>query len=334
MISDLAQTMSSELLVASNLCKSQGGVRTLDDVSLTIQRGEIVGLLGLNGAGKSTALNIITGVHQPDSGSITISGVSSTDEPLKCRARLGYLPDRAPLYDDMRVGQYLFYAAQLRGANRRTARAQVQNILTELDLTAHSRQIIAQLSKGYQQRVGLAQALIHDPDLLVLDEPSNGLDPAQANALHEIIRSRSGHRGVLFSSHQLNDVAHLCTHVAVLNRGKLVYSGPVGISMQQTGRQLVTFLTPVSQAALDNLATVSLAESVSPTTWWVTPSQPTASVPQTTNADILRDMLGAGLPVDALTPEKSSLEAVFSSLTGDAAKPAAGDDQQLRASAP
>ena len=308
--------MSTELLVASNLCKTQGGTRSLDNVSISINRGDIVGLLGLNGAGKSTALNIITGVHQPDSGSVTIAGVSSNKDPVNCRARLGFLPDKAPLYDDMRVERFLTYAARLRGANPSSAKQQTQQILTNLDLQDYRHHIIGHLSKGFQQRVGLAQALIHDPDLLILDEPSSGLDPTQANALLNVIRSRSGHRGVLFSSHQLSDVAKICTHVVVLNRGKLVYTGPIDAALQTTGRLRVTFGHPVSAQQLDDLGTFAVSDCESSISWWITPL---ASADQTTpvsNTIILKELLAAGLLVDTLTPEQSSLETVFHNLTG------------------
>lgn len=311
--------MSTELLAATNLRKSAGGSLLLDDVSITIQRGEIVGLLGLNGAGKSTALNIITGVHQPDSGSVTIAGVSATREPVTCRAKLGYLPDTAPLYDDMRVERYLQHTARLRGANRRLARTQTDAILADLELNSHRQHTIGHLSKGYRQRVGLAQALIHDPDLLVLDEPSNGLDPLQARALHDVIQSRAGHRGVLFSSHQLQDVAEVCTHVVVLNRGKSVFQGSLDTALHKTGRLQITFRRDVSDAQLRPLPTVASAQAISPTVWLITPAA-RSDTHAATNAELLQDLLRAELPVDTVMPEKSSLEQIFSTLTGQLAE--------------
>jgi len=192
-----------------------------------LRRGDVLGLLGLNGAGKSTTLRILAGTLTPDSGQVTINGFSMTEAPLEARQRVGFLPDTPPLYNDMRVADYLHFCASIRRVNKATIAEKLEAALGLCDLHSVARQRIAQLSKGFRQRVGLAQALIHEPDVLLLDEPSNGLDPNQMQGMRSII-SRSGEkRAVIFSTHLLNEAKTVCNRIAVVHQGRLIHEADV-----------------------------------------------------------------------------------------------------------
>ena len=191
------------------------------DVSLTLDRGEVLGLLGLNGAGKSTTLRMLAGCLVPHSGSVHIGGHSLNDEPMRARAAVGYLADLPPLYDDMRVDAYLRLTARMRGINRSDASVSVAAVITECKLEDVSNRRIGKLSKGYRQRVGIAQAIIHKPDVLLLDEPSNGLDPQQQEELRSLIQRLGTAHAVVFSTHLLGEVQASCTRIAVMHGGQL-----------------------------------------------------------------------------------------------------------------
>ncbi len=200
------------------LLAENAGIR---DISLSLKRGDILGLLGLNGAGKSTTLRIISGVIAPQKGEVWIDGINMQDDPLNARARIGYLPDTPPLYNDMRVLDYLVLAAKLRRVPKSTLDDQVQSVLSSCDLHNVKQQRIEKLSKGYKQRVGLAQAMVHKPALLLLDEPSNGLDPQQMQGMREVIQQASESQAIIFSTHLLNEAQTVCNRLAVLHNGQL-----------------------------------------------------------------------------------------------------------------
>ena len=196
----------------------------MQDVSLELGRGEVLGLLGHNGAGKSTTLQMLAGVLRPDSGSIAIGGADLATQPERAKRQLGFLPETPPLYRDMTVDAYLIFAARLRqvtdvaGALAETRR--------RCGLESVSNKLIAHLSKGYQQRVGLAQAIIHAPLVVILDEPTVGLDPAQLREMRGLIRELGDAHSVILSSHMLAEVEAMCDRVAILHRGRLVHAGP------------------------------------------------------------------------------------------------------------
>ena len=209
----------------------RGGAATcaVRDVGFALDRGERVGLLGLNGAGKSTTLDMLAGCLVPDAGEVTIGGHSLADEPLAARALLGYLPDRPPVVDDMRVGAFLALAARLRRVPRAEVAARVDEAVAECGLGEVVRHRVGTLSKGYRQRVGLAQAIVHRPALVLLDEPGSGLDPRQSEELRALVR-RLGERGaaVVFSTHLLAEARSVCDRILVMHRGALVADRPVG----------------------------------------------------------------------------------------------------------
>lgn len=196
--------------------------RVLDGLVLSVRRGEIVGLLGPNGSGKTTTLRIAAGLLWPDAGEVRVAGRALCPADTALRARIGYLPERVPLYDPFTVRAYLEFVAAARGLRGTARAAAVARVLAAFDLEAAAQRVIGQLSKGFRQRIGLAEALVGEPDVLLLDEPTNGLDPFQVVEARAMIRAAAAHRGVVFSTHILQEVAALCTRVVFLRDGRLI----------------------------------------------------------------------------------------------------------------
>lgn len=209
------------LLEANGLQRTLGSDTAVSDISLHLSRGDVLGLLGLNGAGKSTTLKMLCGMLVPDKGTVTINGYSMSEQPLKARAQIGFLPDQPPLYNDMRVNEYLRLCGQIRGLAGSTLNNQMEATIEQCALGDVRRKLIATLSKGYRQRVGLAQAIIHQPAVLLLDEPSNGLDPQQLDGMRELIRNYGSEHAVVFSTHLLAEAQASCNRVAIIHEGKL-----------------------------------------------------------------------------------------------------------------
>lgn len=215
------------LLAATQLNRRLSENAGVHDISLSLKRGDVLGLLGLNGAGKSTTLRLLSGTLAPDSGEVIISGYSMAEAPLQARQHIGYLPDNPPLYNDMRVSDYLLFCAKLRRVAKSLLNEKVATVLEHCDLHGVSKQRIGQLSKGFRQRVGLAQALVHEPDVLLLDEPSNGLDPNQMQGMRRIIQAAGEKQAVVFSTHLLNEAQAVCNRVAVVHQGRLIHDAAV-----------------------------------------------------------------------------------------------------------
>ena len=219
------------LLLAQSLYKSYGGRKVVEDVSLQVSAGEVVGFLGPNGAGKTTTMRMIAGFLSPDSGTVDIQGYAMTpnhnhrSERIKAQAALGYLPEGAPLWPDMEVEAFLRFTGSVRGLRGAALEDGLKRVEDLLGLYKARRQPMGTLSKGYRRRVGLAAALIHDPDVLVLDEPTDGLDPNQKQGVRDLIKSLAETRAILISTHILEEVEVLCTRIAVLSGGKIVANG-------------------------------------------------------------------------------------------------------------
>ena len=212
------------MLAAKNIFKSYGSQPAVNNVSFSIGRGEIVGFLGPNGAGKTTTLKLVTGSLPMDSGSVVVSGYDLQRDSLKAKSLIGYLPENNPLYDDMYVPEYLGYVAGLYLLDNRKIR--IAEIIRQTGLQPEAHKKIEQLSKGYRQRVGLAQALIHRPDVLVLDEPLSGLDLNQTDEINRLLLSLHSDKAILFSSHTLSEVANLCTRIVFILRGEIAADLP------------------------------------------------------------------------------------------------------------
>ena len=211
------------MIDVKGLVKTYGAKRAVDGVSFSVKRGEILGFLGPNGAGKSTTMKMITGFLRPDSGTAIIDGVDVSKDPVAVKAKLGYLPENAPAYPEMTVAEFLGFIAEIRGFREASVRrSQVERAITLTHLESVRRQTIETLSKGYKQRVGFAQALLHNPPVLILDEPTDGLDPNQKNEVRHIIRNMAAEKAVILSTHILEEVEAICMRVIIISRGKIV----------------------------------------------------------------------------------------------------------------
>lgn len=211
------------LIEAHDLHRYYGKHHALNNVSITLYQGEVLGLLGKNGAGKSTTMQLLTGNLAANEGMITINGFSLQDQPIVAKQQLGYLPETPPLYQDMRVIEYLRYCARLHDISKEALDHAVNKVLQRCGLEAMQQRLIANLSKGYQQRVGIAQAIIHEPAVIILDEPTVGLDPIQIQEIRVLIRELAREHSVMLSTHILQEVEAVCDRVQIINKGETVF---------------------------------------------------------------------------------------------------------------
>lgn len=223
------------MIELKDIKKYFGSFCALDNVSLTAQKGEIVGLLGQNGAGKTTLMRILTTFLHTTSGEVTVAGFDARRQPLKIQEVIGYLPENPPLYPNLSVLDYLKFAARLKGVPGREQATRIDRVLNECMLTDVSRQMIMTLSKGYKQRVGLAQAIIHDPQVLVLDEPTTGLDPVQNAQIRTLIKSLEAKRTVIISTHILSEIEQMAKRVVVIKRGRIIKDDALGNMLSTKG---------------------------------------------------------------------------------------------------
>ncbi len=210
------------MIKVEHLTKDYGPYRAIDDISFSVEKGEIMGFLGPNGAGKTTMMRILTCYFPPTKGRAVVAGYDCFEDSLNVRKRIGYLPERVPLYEEMKVCDYLAFAAGIKGVPAREVKGRVAQVTVDFGLKEYSNRPISTLSRGYRQRVGLAQAVINDPEVLILDEPTVGLDPTQVKEIRKIIKELAGKRTVILSTHILPEVSLLCSRVIIINKGKLV----------------------------------------------------------------------------------------------------------------
>ncbi|MGA1868626.1 MAG: ATP-binding cassette domain-containing protein [bacterium] len=228
------------MIEISNLRKTFGNTVAVDGINLKVEKGEILGFLGPNGAGKTTTMRILTCYMPADSGTATLAGFDTFKDSLEIRKRLGYLPENAPLYYDMGVIDYLLFIAEIRSIPNTEKRKKIKEAIDRCGLHGQISKNIGELSKGYRQRVGLAQALIHDPDILILDEPTSGLDPNQIMEIRELIKKIGKEKTIILSSHILPEVQATCKRIVIIDKGKLVGSGtPEELSAQAKGQETV-----------------------------------------------------------------------------------------------
>lgn len=242
----LSPTFAAMSISVRSLTKIYGTQRAVDDISFEIKKGEVVGFLGPNGAGKSTSMKMITGFLPPTAGNASVAGFDVTVKPMEVRKRLGYLPEANPLYFEMYVREYLEFSAgihQLTGTERKR---RIEHIIAETGLSKEAHKKIGMLSKGYKQRVGLAQALLHQPEVLILDEPTSGLDPNQIVEIRELIMRMGQEKTVLLSTHIMQEVEAMCSRVIIINNGRLVADESLetlrkkGDSLEAVFRKLTT----------------------------------------------------------------------------------------------
>jgi ABC-2 type transport system ATP-binding protein len=294
-----------------NLTKLYGEQKAIDQVSFTVNKGEIVGFLGPNGAGKSTTMKIITGYLQPDQGEAFVSGVDVKKEPLTARAKIGYLPEANPLYYDMYIREYLDFVADIhRVANKKE---KIDSVIQTVGLTVESKKRIGQLSKGFKQRVGLAAALIHDPEVLILDEPTTGLDPNQIIEIREVIKSLGQNKTVLFSSHILQEVEAICDRVIIINRGQMVANDKLSNlrnQSQKSNLMKVVFKENLEAEWLQRLSSVQSVNKISANEWELACTDlPSAQ------REVMELALQQNLNIVSLQAGGQSLEDVFRALT-------------------
>lgn len=224
-----------ELLAATNLVRYYGEHCAVAGIDVSLRRGEVLGLLGPNGAGKSTAMQMLTGNLAPSEGGIVVNGIDLLEQPQAAKRHIGYLPEQPPLYRDLTVAEYLHYCAQLHNVPRAERQEMVARAAQRCGVWEVRNRLIGNLSKGYRQRVGIAQAILHNPAVVVLDEPTVGLDPLQIREIRQLIGELGQDHGVILSTHILPEVQAVCNRVQILNRGKTVYNGGLqeGVSLEQ-----------------------------------------------------------------------------------------------------
>lgn len=248
-----------------NLTKRYPGFTAVRDISFEVAKGEIVGFLGPNGAGKSTTMRILAGYLPPTSGRVRIAGYDIFEQSIEARRHIGYLPESTPLYQDMRVHEYLRYRAALKGVESSQIKDRVGDVLELCDLVEKERAIIGTLSKGQRQRVGLADAMVHDPELLILDEPTIGLDPNQIRQVRELIKNLANRRTVLVSTHILPEVEIMCSRVIVIHKGRIRAADTAENLLQQhrSAGEIRVELDNLSENAMEILAAVEGVKDVS-----------------------------------------------------------------------
>ena len=296
-----------------HLTKTYGTQHAVDNISFTAGKGEIVGFLGPNGAGKSTTMKIATGYLPPTAGTVRVAGHDVLTESLAVRRHVGYLPEHNPLYLDMYVHEYLEFIGSVHGLRGAGLRARVAELVRRVGLSREQNKQIGALSKGYRQRVGLAQALIHDPDVLILDEPTTGLDPNQILEIRQLIREVAENKTVIFSTHILPEVTALCTRVLIISRGKLVADSPVAeLAARAAGETVVRaeFEGVVDTTKLAQLPGVRHVEAA-PDGAVLLRTAPGTDV----RAAVSRLAGQEGWVLLGLRQEQQSLEAVFGELT-------------------
>ena len=248
------------MIEISNLTKEYGNSKALDNVSFTVKKGEILGFLGPNGAGKSTTMNIITGYISATSGSVTVNGFDNVINSMECKKTIGYLPEIPPLYNDMTVNEYMSFVYDIKKA-KQPKQEHIAEILETVGITDVSGRLIKNLSKGYKQRVGIAQALVGDPEILILDEPTVGLDPKQINEIRTVISELGKQRTIILSSHILPEVSAICDRVIIINKGKIVAEDtPENLSRKLTNDN--KFVVRISGEISDIQSVVTSVEGV------------------------------------------------------------------------
>lgn len=311
------------MIEVHDLVKRYGGHTAVDHLSFTVERGQVYGFLGPNGAGKSTTMNIMTGYLGPTSGEVVVAGHSILSDPDEARRHIGYLPEQPPLYTDMTVEEYLEFVSGLKRVPRRDRADQVERV-TELTRLEDVRgRLIRNLSKGYKQRVGLAQALVGFPEILILDEPTVGLDPKQIIEIRALIRDLSREHTVILSSHILSEVQAVCDHILIIHHGKKVAEGtPDGLERELSGPGgFVLTVKGDLQAASAALEPIPGVARVSPLDGTV-PGELTLRLEQSGEADlreaVFRACAGADLPILMMKSDAMTLEDIFLQLTADA----------------
>ncbi|MFP4377020.1 MAG: ABC transporter ATP-binding protein [Spirochaetales bacterium] len=306
------------MIEVESVSKSFGSLRAVEEVSFAVRPGSVLGLLGPNGAGKTTILRMIVGVLTPDSGSVRINGHDLDHERIDAQIRIGYLPENAPLYSSNTTIEHLRFAARVHGLFGRAAKIAVERVAEVCGVEAVGHRLVGQLSRGYRQRVGLAAALVHDPPVLVLDEPTTGLDPNQIEEFRGIVRRAAKTKAIVFSTHILQEVEAICDEILVVNHGvEAAYGTPAKIHEALSAGESVRVTVahaPGDEArrALDELGTSTITQSDSGDYAIRVQLRPRRS-----SRDVYAWAVQFGLPLSSLEQERDSLETLFAKLTRD-----------------
>jgi len=308
------------VIEVQNLVKHYGSVKAVDNISFTVEKGEILGFLGPNAAGKTTTMRIITGYMPASAGTVKVAGYDVFEQGLEVKKRIGYLPENPPLYTDMRVREYLTFVARIKGVNPKTINAEVDRVAERLSVLEVMDNLISNLSKGYKQRVGLAQALLNNPPVLIFDEPTNGLDPRQIIEVREIIKSLGSDHTVILSTHILPEVSMTCNRVAIINEGKLVkIDTPENLTKQLRGSESIILQVEGPMNEIE----IALSQHQSVTAVAVQPTGKeniaTYRVETSIGSDIRKELaslvVNRGWGLLELKAESLSLEDIFLKLT-------------------
>ena len=305
-------------IVVKNFTKKYGSQRAVDDISFEVKTGEILGFLGPNGAGKTTTMKAIVSYLSPNSGSIEVGGISVIDNADKVKKYIGYLPENNPLYEDMPVLDYLYFVAELQDIPASKIKGRILEMVKTCGLEGEKHKKIGELSKGYRQRVGLAQALIHDPQVLILDEPTSGLDPNQIVEIRELIRNIGKEKTVILSSHILAEVEATCDRIMIISKGKIVADGsPDQLRKQATGREVLKLTIEDGERndvfkALQQLVSIEVVDFASRENGsFEVQSRPGA----TSRREVFELCKGKGWILTEMTPIETKLEDIFRELT-------------------
>jgi ABC-2 type transport system ATP-binding protein len=321
------------------LTKRYAGVIAVDQISFDVAKGQIVGFLGPNGAGKTTTMRMLTCFLPPSAGVATVAGFDVLEQPLQVKRRIGYLPETPPIYPEMETVEYLKFVGKLKGLRGADLQKRVDYVCDRCAIADVKNKLLGKLSKGYRQRVGLAQAIIHNPDVLILDEPTAGLDPKQINETRDLIKGLAGDHTIILSTHILPEVEQTCEHVIIINKGKLVATDTVrNLQARARGAESVvveiggqngSLEAPIAQHKLEQVAGVSRVvckQQVDGRFVFEVESQKGRLV----RGDLARAVVAAGWDLNELRPAAMSLEEIFLQLTGSEvyAQQAARDEEE------
>ena len=309
------------MIEVQNLTKVYGGKVAVEDVSFKIRNGRIYGLLGPNGAGKSTTMNIIAGCLSPTEGTVLVNGYDVCDQPIEAKRQIGYLPEQPPLFTDMTPKEYLTFVAEAKGVSDDLIDRQVKEAMTVTDILSVKDRLIRNLSKGYRQRVGIAQAILGSPDIVILDEPTVGLDPQQLTEIRALVRKLGAKLTVIISSHILSEIAELCDHVIILSEGRVVADSSMAELEAQVNPETVLNMTVKGDeagirsvlASMEGVSSVKV-QSASEAEGTVTLKVTTAAEPDLRD-DIFFAMAERRYAVISMEKSEHSLEEIFLSLT-------------------
>ena len=315
----ILELITDEMIKVENLTKIFGAKRAVDGVSFTVERGEVLGFLGPYGAGKSTTMRMLTGFLPPTSGTVTVGGHDMSEQPIAAKKLLGYLPESAPAYTDMTVHGFLNFAAEIRGLRGEARKAAVRRVVDLCFLESVLHQNVDTLSKGYRHRTCFAQSIIHDPDILVLDEPTDGLDPNQKHEIRQLIRKMGEKKAIIFSTHILEEVDAACTRAIIIDRGVIVANGTPEVLRRKSewaGAVTLRILGQDAGAVRDKLSQLRGAKKVSVE---AAANGVTATVfPRTAgDGDLTREVIAItnGWQISELRTEEGRLDEVFYNIT-------------------